>query len=271
MNLVMRLLEQGRIPEARALGAKLSRRSPAYASAAAVAVGLADAKEGWLGRGLARMRTALGGLDGLLMSRGDLSLLIQTSRLAEVAGLQGEVGEEIARHFVLSDPPRLPEGSFADVQIIAACMHAPRPVGERCIARLRDLHAADSRWQGSMEGAHELIAGAEHFARGERRAAARVWRTFAGTGFHGVFLPAEVFDEAGDVELAAKLDAPRLASSREYGGIHPAFAREARRAAARGDAETARKLARRVIEAWGAADIPIPAVAEMRALLARVR
>ena len=40
---------------------------------------------------------------------------------------------------------------------------------------------------------------------------------------------------------------------------------------ARGDRVRAKQLAQQVVDAWGAADVPVPAVAEVKALLARLR
>lgn len=55
-----------------------------------------------------------------------------------------------------------------------------------------------------------------------------------------------------------------------WNGATLAHARAARRAAARGDKARARKLAEQVVAAWLRADAPVPAVAEMRALLKRL-
>lgn len=259
------LIEHDRPREARALGAELSGMSSEFSSAAAVAMSLADAKEGWIGRGLTRLRKAVRDLARMRLSHGDVSLVIQVARLAEVAGLQAEVGEEIARELVLPEPHRLPGDARADLQVVAACMHAPTKIALACISRIRVLRADES----PMEGGLEFFTGAEQFARGERRAAAATWRRLAATAFYGHFLPVEVFDEAGEDEIARTLDETRLGPKQAYGDIHPALVREARRAARRGDHETARRMADRVLKAWGAADVPIPAVAEMRALLAR--
>jgi hypothetical protein len=72
--------------------------------------------------------------------------------------------------------------------------------------------------------------------------------------------------------LSAKLDAQSLATGFDtFGGVSPAMLREARRALARGDRDRARELAQKIVDAWGASDVPVPAVDEMRALLAKTK
>jgi hypothetical protein len=79
------------------------------------------------------------------------------------------------------------------------------------------------------------------------------------------------FDAAGEHELAAKLDAQSLISGFDsFGGASLARAREARRALARGDRDRAHELAQKIVDAWGASDVPVPAVDDMRALLGKL-
>jgi hypothetical protein len=279
MDLALRLLERGRIHETRTLGAQLRARGDDYRSAAEDVLGLADAREGWLGRGYERMRAALLALEVVRPSRGDLSLLSQTVSLSEVVGKRRQLAEEVAKRFVLSEPSRLPRGAIAGangngwwgVDFVWVCMEAPRAVALACIARIREREAEEAGWTGGKLGAKEFLDGAERYASGDLRAAAAAWRALAVTGYYGPYLPVEAFDRSGDDEIVKQLEAPRLRPNWLYAGIHPAVAREARRAEKHGDRERARRLATRVVEAWGVADVPIPAVAEMRALLARLR
>ncbi|MFO0567324.1 MAG: serine/threonine-protein kinase [Polyangiaceae bacterium] len=267
IGLALRLLERGATREARTLGVSLATRSETYESASALALGLADAKEGWLGRGLQTLQKELGSLERLRMSRGDLSLLLQTARLGEVVGARAAVGELVARHFVLAEPHRMPLRAFADLQIAAVCMHAPRAVALKCLSRLGEIRAKDGQWVTDMEGAQAFMAGAVRFAEGDLRGAAKQWRPYAATEIYSALLPAEVFDAAGEPEIAEAIDGPHLAGSRQHAGIHMAFARAAKRALAKGDRATARRLAQRVISAWGSADVVVPAVAEMRTVI----
>ncbi|MFO0745892.1 MAG: hypothetical protein U1F43_09490 [Myxococcota bacterium] len=55
-----------------------------------------------------------------------------------------------------------------------------------------------------------------------------------------------------------------------YRGATLAQLREARRALARRDFAAARALARTIIDAWSVADVAVPAVGEMKALIAKL-
>jgi hypothetical protein len=265
MHLTLRLLDLGNVSEARALGAKLGSM-PDQAIPAAYVLGLADAREGWLGRALDRMRQALRKAEVLDLNGGSLSLMMQTERLAGVLGKRREVADEIARRFVLGELP-VPAAWEAVVPLVVVCMHASRDVGPRCLQRMREERAEGGSWSGAPQGTEDLVRGAERFVRGDKRGAAGIWQRFADTSYYTIQLPPEVFDEAGNSELASRLDGIFLRTSGPYSGIHPAWAREAKRAKKRGDLERARRLARRVVEAWSTADVPVPAVAEMRAIL----
>jgi hypothetical protein len=78
------------------------------------------------------------------------------------------------------------------------------------------------------------------------------------------------FERAGRDDLVEQLDATVLAGPGRYNGADLAFVRAARREARRGHAAEAKKWAQRVIDAWSVADTQVPAVAEMRKLVARL-
>jgi hypothetical protein len=84
------------------------------------------------------------------------------------------------------------------------------------------------------------------------------------------FVPTEIFDSAGEPELAEQID-NELADRAFFHGISAALPRMAKRAFARGDKARARELAQKVIDAWSVADVPVPAVDEMRKLLLRAQ
>jgi hypothetical protein len=86
-------------------------------------------------------------------------------------------------------------------------------------------------------------------------------------GTQGRHLLPEAFDRAGEPELAERIDRHNLGPEGPFNGVGLAHLRAAKRAAARGDRARAEKLGRRVIEAWSTADVPVPAVAELKALL----
>jgi hypothetical protein len=270
LHLALRLLDQGGIEETRALGARLLlTRQDGVASA--YVLGLADAREGLFARAFERMRDELiHRVEQLNTNQGSLSLMLQTERLSHVLGKtrERELSNEIARRFVLSDRP-LPAGWQTIVPLVVACMYAERNVASRAIRRIKAQRSEGGNWPGAPPGTAELVLGAERFAAGDLRGAAEAWRRFAPTHYFAIQLPPEVFDRTGAPEIASQMDAQYLRPSGPYAGIHPAFAREAKRAQARGDVALARALARRVVDAWSTADVPVPAVEEMKKLLAR--
>jgi hypothetical protein len=266
MHLALRLLEAGKVTETRSLGARFAG-PPGKNAAAAYILGLADAKEGWLARGLDRMRRELGAVEALSLEA-SLSLVIQMLRLAEVLGKREEAARDVVERFVLSARP-LPDTWEAVVPLIVACMHAKGDVAASCLARIRKERSEAGRWPGVAQGTEELCRGAERFAKGDVRGATEAWRGFALAEGFWILLPPEVFDATNNIEIATKIDRIHLRMNGYYSGIHPAWAREAKRAFERGDRARARKLAQRVVDSWSTADATVPAVAEMRALLAR--
>src|SRR5262245_10657967 len=82
---------------------------------------------------------------------------------------------------------------------------------------------------------------------------------------------ADAFERTGEDELAERIDAEVVAVGGELAGASLATVRAARRAAKRGERDRAKELAQKVIRAWSLADDAIPAVEEMRKLLATLR
>jgi hypothetical protein len=124
--------------------------------------------------------------------------------------------------------------------------------------------------QNLPPGADGLLSGAEAFATGNLAAAATAWRPVT----RG--LPVDVADlgdavptalvAAGDLDLAAQLDAPALDGHGPFNGVSMAYVRAALAAARRGDRARATQLASAVIAAWQMADAPPAALAAMRRL-----
>ncbi|WP_437309595.1 hypothetical protein [Sorangium sp. So ce388] len=82
---------------------------------------------------------------------------------------------------------------------------------------------------------------------------------------------AETFERTGEIELVERVEAAAAGNEAHWSGASLATVRAARRAARQGNKDEARALARRVIDAWSMADEPVPAVGEMRRLLAALR
>jgi hypothetical protein len=148
---------------------------------------------------------------------------------------------------------------------IILCLSARRELRMRCLDRVAVLgHRHANRWR---DGTEEVLVGAQRYAVGDVKGAIVAWRSVLARSSDYVvgLLPTEVFEAAGERDLAARVDARKLEHN-EFGPIE-AVPREARRALARGDKERARALAEEFIKAWEVADITIPGVAEMRDLL----
>jgi hypothetical protein len=231
-----------------------------------------DGSEGRFGAAIGRAKDALARID-----RFDEGFLLAAALdAAMVAGRARDVADGFARRFVLTTPPRLSHGHFSARAVAIAtafgCAFASPGVARACFARLQQL--VDAKYFRGPEGASGAVtAGLERFAQGDMAGAARAWRPLLHEADGTLSLIAPIaLDAAGDADLAERIDADNIASGAgNFGGASLAHARSARRALARGEREKARELAQKVVDAWGAADVPIPAVVEMKALLASRR
>lgn len=133
-----------------------------------------------------------------------------------------------------------------------------------CLARLRVLRDERGAQAGGIEAAELLLNGAERYAAGDLRGAADAWRPLVAQ--RSLPVRTEVFAALGEDALLERLESSRLRQD-GFASAQLAHARAAQRAAAAGDAARARELAERVRDAWGAADVPVSAVARMRSLL----
>jgi len=222
------------------------------------------------------MRTALlkvdrMGQDALPMSlRWSLDLLRFSD---ELTGTGSDAIDAVLKGVVLATPPRTDwagDDGWA-LGMAALTLHASRDVALPALARIRKQLLDPARAPGTMRlprtEVTQFLDGLKLAIEGNATGAAKSWRTLVQNGgWHGWLDPA-TFDAAGEPELGSRIDAPRITfagriiSARHY--------REAKRAAARGDHEQARKLATMFVDHYGAADVPIPGVKEMRALVAK--
>jgi len=159
-------------------------------------------------------------------------------------------------------------GFLTQTLVLIACAVAAPPTAKHCFARLREIAGGPV---GMIEG---WLEGAERFSQGDYASAARYWRPMlANPGWQLDYtrdLLAIAFEKLGQDDLVAKVDAPTLARTGRFNGVELAWVRAARRAERQGDKDTAKKLAHQVIDAWSIADVEVPAVAEMRKLVARL-
>jgi serine/threonine protein kinase len=160
------------------------------------------------------------------------------------------------------DPERArADGDFNHaMMLLELAAHLGDDLGNRC------LRAFDAQTRGTTEASFfaSCRTGVEKWLTDDVKGAVAEWRKIR-PPLWGCRMPIEAFD-AVDPVFASAVDAPWLDDT-TYGGAHPAQVREARRARARGDLPKARRLAERVLSAWGTADVSIPAVGHMQALL----
>lgn len=201
-------------------------------------------------------------------------LAVRVLDLALVLG-RGDIADDLVARLVDPEPP-VTDGNepLAPSRLATICAHARHAVAARCSARLRAL-VARGFFTGTTHGVAALLDGAEAYGRGDLARAARAWRPLLRTPGSQVEVMANAmataFDRTGESDLAERIDAEALARGGLYNGVSLAHVRAARRAAQRNDRARARELAQKVIEAWSLADEEVPAVAEMRRLLAQMR
>jgi len=273
------LVELGRREEARSVATSMLAVGPLLDPAGQAILVSVDASEAHFGAAVARGTRALDRVARFGEQVGDWYLIDALLGASAVGGGGTALGDDFANRFVLADPPRLGHGDYFGGPLVLAaadaCAVASRDTARRCFARLRQL-LASHYFPTAEPTAGAYIDGCDGFAQGDLRGAAAAWRPLvagheADAGYAGNavarFGPA-AFEAAGDHDLAARIDARNLASGFDaFAGASPAMAREARRDMTHGDKSKARELAQKLVDAWGASDVPVPAVADMKALL----
>jgi len=202
-----------------------------------------------------------------------LDLAWRALELTEILGgaETAELAEFIVERFFDPDPPAL-DGSYLEVplRIPAICARASARVAGRCFARFRALR--DRLSGGILPETDAFTEGADLYARGDLRGAARAWRPLLKEPAVYAALMGDAmvttFDRTGEANLVERLVAAVPDTSAEMHGANLAFVRAARWAAAQGQRAKALALARKVIEAWSVADETVPVVDEMRRLAA---
>jgi hypothetical protein len=178
----------------------------------------------------------------------------------------------IVARYLDPEPPIMSMQTDTFLALLGACTVAPTPVAKRCLARLSSLYARGVF--GVVYGMVDVaLAGAVRYAAGDLAGAAAAWRPLVRAQGDVLLVlrhpVATALDRAGLADLADKVDAPMLAHAGPLDGADLAYVRAARRAAKRGDKARAKELAQKVVDAWSVADVAVPAVDEMKRLLAR--
>mgnify|MGYP002079205418 CR=1 FL=1 len=261
------LLLAGREDEAAAVAARLEVGSLGQRVAAArlrTEIVLADGRfrdaydTAWLG--LERLET-IGSIES-----GDVALLGLFVELGVLLGEGPDTARRIVSTFVMADPPRLDHGPLARAAVAHACAYAAPAVARRCFARLDELDRAGFFPLGTLADTDAYVEGARAFSQGDVERAAQAFRRVKSELGARASVAALAFERAGDLEQADRVDPPRPGIAF---GVSSSYARNARRAAERGDCERATPLARRLLEGWRAADTRLAVFDEMQALLSR--
>jgi hypothetical protein len=153
--------------------------------------------------------------------------------------------------------------------MLVACLVTSKDVAKKCYERLPKLWIGPIAWQ---EG---LLEGAQKFADGDYEGASRAWRPMLARPNWQLDsirdFVATAFERAHEDDLVERIDKPLLDYPGRFNGGELAYARAARREERRNHPAQAKMWAEKLIVAWGVADTQVPAVAEMRKLVARLR
>ncbi len=267
------LVIHGAVEEARSVAAALAVGTEGAQRASEVVLLRVAAAEG---RFRDARRRALAILEARRATRqmayGSYKLLVSARELAAILGHTREQANDLIARFVDVDPSRVDALDMNMIEVALTCALASPAPSRRCFDRLAALRRA--HYFNMMPGGGEaFVTGAESYARGDLTEAARAWRPLlhapSPTIARVALVVAPTFDRVGEPDLAERADQWQLDRAREFNGATLAHVRAAVRAWRRGDHARARRLAQTVVDAWGVADETVPAVAEMRALLAR--
>jgi hypothetical protein len=276
-TLADKLLARGDREEVRNIALSLASGAyPVLQLASELLLVRVEASEASFGAALGRARRAMriDGSDSGWTRVQRLDIAWQALEITEILGRRATatIADEIFTQFLMPEPPPL-DGAHLDVplRIPAICARATGAVAVRCFARFRSLR--DRLSGGILPETDGFTKGAEHYARGELHLAARAWSPLLKEP--AVFAPlmfepmATTFERVGQSDQVERLSAAAPDRSVEFHGASLGVVRAARSAARHGERDKARTLAR--LDAWSVADVPVPAVQEMRRLVASYR
>jgi serine/threonine-protein kinase len=152
------------------------------------------------------------------------------------------------------------------IPILRACIRASPRAARDCV----EWVAAVGKRTGNLAswGYGDAVEGARLYLNGDYAAAMRAWQPLA--GYRSEMAPPAVLIATGSRQELADLLKRRLQDTAmgQLSSLQPTAAKVAYE---RHDFATARDLAQQVVDRWSSADMPIPAVAEMQALLGRMK
>ncbi len=257
--LIVELLFAQQFAEARAVAASLAEGEPQLRELGESMLVLVDAAQARFGAALTRARSLLDKAQRITASNQEA--IGNAVILSWLLGEPTTLADELSTRFVEPDPIRVDVGGMRPVVLI--CVYASAAHRAPCFDALERLVARQP------EAFRLFVAGARAHAGGDFNAASRSWRTLAGQSFFHPILINDALQRAGELEAAAAADAQLVKMPGIFNGAAMAWVGAAKRAVERGDWAMARQVGQAVIAAWSGADVEVPAVAELRALLAK--
>jgi serine/threonine-protein kinase len=187
--------------------------------------------------------------------------------IADVLDRERAMADAWARHYVL-DAERASRGLWVpgfEAFALVTCARASKDVATSCVSALRASRPSRP-WDETSDA---LALGVERWIEGDARGAAAKFRGLVQSGAPiAIHLPAAVFDQAGELDLADAVDDLR-ASNRDFAGISADAPRRALRAHKRHEDAKAAEIAAQVLRAWAGVDVAVPSLARLRPLGAK--
>ncbi|MBL8742429.1 MAG: hypothetical protein JNK04_15075 [Myxococcales bacterium] len=265
------LIEQGLIAEARALSADFLAGPPRLKRVADKLLSDLAIADGAFGRARELLDSFLASTPPPSWSTPEIGALNRMLRLSELSGTSQATADHLLDSFFFKPDKFVysyPGTSWIWVTLLGTCWRASPDRAKRCVD-LFDKTRAISDFDGTLKGAYTAYVDAvKAYVRGDKHAAVRAWkRVPTSDTIYPLMVDVSAFDAIGAGIEASAIDVELMKqTTSNYRGVTMAHVREARRAAKRGDKKRASELARAVVQAWGGADVPVPAVDEMRAL-----
>jgi serine/threonine-protein kinase len=236
-----------------------------------VSILVAEAKYGAAYTTIARMLEALPGTEEKAAHA--FRLALYGVRVSETLGRSADFVRFVVDKYVTSEPHHIVDAAVPFSALVSSCCFAPRAIGRPCIERIQRLRT-EGKLPTIYKGVENVVNGAVYFVADDYAGAARTWRQLLrAPGWIQEPLRdmlAVAFDRSGMPELGDELDAAAVAAIDLPRPAELAWVRAARRAQKRGDNARARKIATAVVDKWRFADEDLPAMREMKDLLAKL-
>lgn len=261
----------GRREEASALAGACRAGPPKYRPVGEAISARLDIEQGRFAAGQKRLLAAVLAIDGYTSTDWRAFTPLHTLlAIARVLDDETSVADAVTQAFILADPPRLKltgdDDPFLALPLLNFCGGASPEVAERCFDRFEDWKRQGKLPKSDLIDAQ--LAGGRAYAKGDVRGALKAWRPLFRVPGAAALLPFDALLKV-DPDLAFDVDTGQTIT--RFLGVPITAARDAKRAARKGDQQKARELAELVISKWRDVDADVPAVAEMKALLSKLK